>query len=82
MNTFGEIFRIFTFRSVTRSEIGITLEGVPAGLELNPADFTEDILRRKSGRKGTTPCIEEDVPIIESGVRKEMTAQWLPPANL
>jgi chorismate synthase len=50
--------------------IGITIEGVPAGLQLDPADFTEDILRRKSGRKGTTPRIEKDIPIIESGVRK------------
>lgn len=70
MNTFGEIFRISIFGASHAPEIGITLEGVPAGLELNPADFTEDILRRKSGRKGTTPRIEEDVPIIESGVRK------------
>ena len=48
--------------------IGVTLDGVPAGLELSEQDFTEDILRRKSGAKGTTPRIEADQPMIVSGV--------------
>ena len=48
--------------------IGVTLDGVPAGLELCEEDFTEDILRRKSGAKGTTPRIEADQPMIVSGV--------------
>lgn len=70
MNSFGENFRITIFGASHAPVIGITIEGVPAGLQLDPADFTEDILRRKSGRKGTTPRIEKDIPIIESGVRK------------
>ena len=48
--------------------IGVTLDGVPAGLELSEQDFAADILRRKSGAKGTTPRIEADQPIIVSGV--------------
>ena len=70
MNSFGEKFRITIFGASHAPVIGITIEGVPVGLPLDPNDFTEDILRRKSGRKGTTPRIEEDIPIIESGVRK------------
>ena len=70
MNSLGENFRITIFGASHAPVIGITIEGVPAGLQLDPADFTEDILRRKSGRKGTTPRIEKDIPIIESGVRK------------
>ncbi len=70
MNSFGENFRITIFGASHAPVIGITIEGVPTGLQLDPADFTEDILRRKSGRKGTTPRIEEDIPIIESGVSK------------
>ena len=70
MNSFGENFRITIFGASHALEIGITIEGVPAGLPIDPTDFTEDILRRKSGRKGTSSRIEEDIPIIESGVRK------------
>lgn len=44
------------------------MDGVPAGLELSVQDFETDIMRRKSGAKGTTPRIEGDVPMIVSGV--------------
>lgn len=44
------------------------MDGVPAGLELSEKDFEKDILRRKSGAKGTTPRIEADAPVIVSGV--------------
>ena len=53
--------------------IGVVLDGVPAGLELTPEDFTQDILRRKSGAKGTTPRIEADAPRIVSGVFEGVT---------
>ena len=53
--------------------IGVVLDGVPAGLELTPEDFTQDILRRKSGAKGTTPRIETDAPKIVSGVYEGQT---------
>jgi chorismate synthase len=46
----------------------VVLDGVPAGLELSEQDFEQDILRRKSGSKGTTPRIEADRPMIVSGV--------------
>lgn len=48
--------------------IGVVLDGVPAGLELSEQDFEQDILRRKSGKKGTTPRIEDDKPHIVSGL--------------
>ena len=53
--------------------IGVVLDGVPAGLELTPEDLTQDILRRKSGAKGTTPRIEADAPRIVSGVYEGVT---------
>ena len=43
------------------------MDGVPAGLELTEQDFEKDILRRKSGARGTTPRIEDDKPMIVSG---------------
>ena len=68
MNTFGRRYRVSIFGESHGELIGVTLDGVPAGLELCGEDFTEDILRRKSGAKGTTPRIEADQPMIVSGV--------------
>ena len=68
MNTFGRRYRVSIFGESHGELIGVTLDGVPAGLELSEQDFTADILRRKSGAKGTTPRIEADQPMIVSGV--------------
>ena len=68
MNTFGRKFRVSIFGESHGELIGVTLDGVPAGLELSEQDFEKDILRRKSGAKGTTPRIEADRPQIVSGV--------------
>ena len=68
MNTFGRKFRVSIFGESHGELIGAVLDGVPAGLELSEHDFEDDILRRKSGVKGTTPRIEDDKPRIVSGV--------------
>ena len=68
MNTFGRRYRVSIFGESHGEMIGVTLDGVPAGLELSEQDFAADILRRKSGAKGTTPRIEADQPIIVSGM--------------
>ena len=68
MNTFGRKFRVSIFGESHGELIGVVLDGVPAGLELSEQDFEQDILRRKSGAKGTTPRIEDDMPQIVSGV--------------
>ena len=68
MNTFGRKFRVSIFGESHGELIGVVLDGVPAGLELSEQDFEHDILRRKSGAKGTTPRIEADQPMIVSGV--------------
>ena len=68
MNTFGRKFRVSIFGESHGELIGVVLDGVPAGLELSEQDFEQDILRRKSGAKGTTPRIEDDAPQIVSGV--------------
>lgn len=44
------------------------MDGVKAGMPLCKEDFMEDIFRRKSGAKGTTPRIESDEPEFLSGV--------------
>ena len=68
MNTFARKFRVSIFGESHGELIGVVLDGVPAGLELSEQDFEQDILRRKSGAKGTTPRIEDDAPQIVSGV--------------
>lgn len=53
--------------------IGVTLDGVPAGLELKVEDFMADIDRRRSGARGTTPRKESDIPEIVNGVYQDHT---------
>lgn len=68
MNSFGRIFRINIYGESHGKQVGVLIDGCPAGIAVSESDFTEDLLRRKSGAKGTTPRIEDDLPSIESGV--------------
>ncbi|MDA3953974.1 MAG: chorismate synthase, partial [Bacteroidales bacterium] len=68
MNTFGTLFKISIYGESHGNQVGVLIDGCPAGLSICDDDFTKDILRRKSGAKGTTPRIEDDKPIIVSGV--------------
>lgn len=68
MNSFGRKFRVSIFGESHGDSIGVVLDGVPAGLELDEQDFLQDVQRRKSGAKGTTPRVEDDLPQIVSGV--------------
>ncbi len=68
MNTFGRKFRVSIFGESHGPAIGTVIDGVRPGIPLTPEDFAADILRRKSGAKGTTPRIESDEPEILSGI--------------
>ena len=68
MNSFGRKFRVSIFGESHGDSIGVVLDGVPAGLELDEQDFLQDVQRRKSGAKGTTPRVEDDLPQVVSGV--------------
>ena len=68
MNTFGNKFRVSIFGESHGPAVGVTIDGVPAGLPLCHEDFKADILRRKPGAPGTTPRIESDIPEFLSGV--------------
>lgn len=68
MNSYGNKFRISVFGESHGEVIGVVMDGVPAGISLCEEDFAEDLARRKSGAKGTTPRIEDDMPQIVSGV--------------
>ena len=73
MNTFGRKFRVSIFGESHGELIGVVLDGVQSGIELSEDDFVQDLARRKSGAKGTTPRIEEDKPMLVSGVYEGYT---------
>lgn len=73
MNSFGRIFRISIFGESHGPLVGISIDGCPAGIPLQAADFTTDIERRKAGAKGTTPRKEDDLPRLLNGVFNDIT---------
>ena len=74
MNRFGTLFNVQIFGESHGACVGITIDGCPAGLSLQVADFVEDMERRKGGQqKGTTPRQEDDIPIIKSGLFNGLT---------
>lgn len=73
MNTFGNIFRISIFGESHGKNIGLTIDGCPAGIKLSVDDFFSDFKRRKSGAKGTTSRVEDDIPQIISGLHNGFT---------
>lgn len=73
MNTFGKNFRVAVWGESHGEQIGVAIDGVPAGLALTTDDFTADLDRRRSGARGTTPRRESDTPHIVSGILNGVT---------
>ena len=68
MNQYGVNFRLAIWGESHGAQVGISMDGVPAGLSLSEADFEVDLARRRSGAAGTTPRREPDLPTIVSGL--------------
>ncbi len=68
MNQFGNTFRLAIFGESHGEAVGITIDGIPAGIPLDAASFEEDLQRRRAGGIGTTPRSEADLPHIVSGL--------------
>ena len=68
MNSFGNIFRISIFGESHGAMVGVGIDGVPPGIPFSEEDMLPDLERRKPLKKGTTPRLESDAPIISSGV--------------
>lgn len=68
MNQFGQNFRIAIWGESHGPQIGISMDGIPAGIALCVEDFEADMLRRRSGVPGTTTRCEPDIPQIVSGI--------------
>lgn len=73
MNSFGTIYRVSIFGESHGPAVGIIIDGCPSGISIAEEDFTKDIERRKAGKKGTTPRVEEDKPQFLSGIFKGKT---------
>jgi len=73
MNTFGQLFRVSVFGESHGIGVGVIVDGCPPGIAIEINDFEADLLRRKSGAKGTTPRIEEDKPKLISGIYNGFT---------
>ena len=64
-NSIGKRFRITIFGASHDAEVGVFVEGVPAGVVLPIEVFMADIDRRRPQRSGETPRHEADIPSIE-----------------
>lgn len=74
MNTFGHTFRITVFGESHGKAIGVTVDGVPAGISLSEDDFATDMARRRGGTgRGVTPRAETDRANTLSGVYRGFT---------
>mgnify|MGYP000155346505 CR=1 FL=1 len=68
-NTFGRLFRLTTYGESHGPAIGVVLEGVPAGLELDLEAVQRELDRRKPGQDPTaTARRESDTVQVLSGV--------------
>ncbi len=73
MNSFGKLFRISIYGESHGIDVGIVVDGCPAGLPLAVEDFEADLGRRNPPTAGTTARKEDDRPRITSGLYQGKT---------
>jgi chorismate synthase len=73
MNSFGRVFRVSIFGESHGPAVGVTIDGCPAGITLDSDEMIKALARRRSGKAGTTPRAERDIPEILSGVYRGYT---------
>jgi chorismate synthase len=68
-NTFGKIFQISTWGESHGPAVGVSIDGCPAGIAINPDEIQIELDRRRPGQSEiTTPRSEEDRVEVLSGV--------------
>ena len=68
-NTFGRLLRVTTFGESHGPAIGCIVDGCPPGLEIDAADFQQELTRRATGKsRHTSQRKEKDEVQILSGV--------------
>jgi len=74
MSTFGSYFRVTTYGESHCASVGAIVDGVPPGLQLDPADIQAQLNRRRPGQsKLTTPRNEKDLVQVQSGIEHGVT---------
>ena len=73
MNSWGDRFRLTIWGESHGHQVGVSIDGVPAGIALSEEDFIHDLDRRRAGAAGTTPRKESDAPHIVSGLYNGFT---------
>ncbi len=73
LNSFGLIYRFTTYGESHGPEIGVVLDGVPAGLELNLEKIQAELNRRRPGKPLTSQRQEADQAEVVSGLLKGVT---------
>ena len=68
MNEFGKLFKVNIYGESHNTSVGVLIDGIPAGISLDSADFSHDLLDRKPHKASQTARVEADEPIIESGL--------------
>ena len=72
-NTYGNRFRFTIFGQSHGPAIGVTMEGLPAGTEIDFDELQLFLDRRAPGQKGTTPRKETDRPDFLTGLTNGIT---------
>jgi Chorismate synthase len=72
-NTCGNVFRFTIFGQSHASAIGVTMEGLPAGIRIDFEKLQRFLDRRAPGQKGTTPRKEADRPEFIAGLVNGVT---------
>ena len=68
-NTFGKIFQISTWGESHGPAVGVSIDGCPAGIAINPDEIQLELDRRRPGQSEiTTPRSEEDRVEVLSGI--------------
>ena len=68
MNEFGKLFKVNIYGESHNTSVGVLVDGIPAGIKLEVADFLADLAKRKPNKPSQTSRVECDEPIIESGL--------------
>jgi chorismate synthase len=68
-NSFGKLFRVTTFGESHGSALGVVIDGMPAGITINPEELKQELKRRAPGQHQVhTSRKELDEPEILSGI--------------
>lgn len=73
MNSYGKLFKVTLYGESHQNQIGILIEGIRAGLEIDLAEIRKDLSSRRPGSVGTTTRVEKDLFEIKTGVFNNVT---------